>query len=265
MDLKLTEIDHGQAFDFGKTSQEYARYRDIYPDSLFDKLAFFGIGKKGQTILDVGTGTGVLPRRLHATGAALYGLDISPQQIAEAESLSKGMGIIYRAAEADRTGFEDGSFDAVTACQCFHYLSTDRFVPELRRILLPGGAFCIIAMDWLPHEDPMTAEMERLVLSYNPAWTGCNFCPGEFSVPDWSRELFEVETYHAYREELLFTVDAWCGRIRTCRGVGASLGEEQIQAFERDHRALLARYAVDGKLRIPHYIRIEIYRRRKGR
>ena len=31
-------VDDGQKFDFGKTSKEYGKYRDIYPKEFFDKL-----------------------------------------------------------------------------------------------------------------------------------------------------------------------------------------------------------------------------------
>ncbi len=30
-------VDDGKAFDFGKTSKAYAKYRDIYPEEVFEK------------------------------------------------------------------------------------------------------------------------------------------------------------------------------------------------------------------------------------
>ena len=44
--MKLNYIDDGNEFDFGKVSDEYAKYRDIYPKSMYDKLISFGIGKQ---------------------------------------------------------------------------------------------------------------------------------------------------------------------------------------------------------------------------
>lgn len=67
-------VDDGQKFDFGKTSKEYGKYRDIYPKEFFDKLYELGIGKEGSNWLDLGTGTGVVPR-----GMAKYGANITPQ------------------------------------------------------------------------------------------------------------------------------------------------------------------------------------------
>ena len=135
MDISINSIDKGKNFDFGKTSKEYALYRDIYPESLYDKLILFNIGQKGQDILDLGTGTGVIPRHMVKYGAGFTGADISENQIKEAISLSEGMDIKYKVCPGEETGFPDKSFDAVTACQCCHYFDTDRLVPELKRIL----------------------------------------------------------------------------------------------------------------------------------
>ena len=48
--------------DFGKTAQDYGRYRAGFPSALFDRLATFDIGTTGQRVLDLGTGTGTLAR-----------------------------------------------------------------------------------------------------------------------------------------------------------------------------------------------------------
>jgi hypothetical protein len=55
-------IYDGKEVDWGKTSNDYILYRPGYPDSFYDKLAALGVGLKGQRILDLGTGTGVLAR-----------------------------------------------------------------------------------------------------------------------------------------------------------------------------------------------------------
>ena len=60
--MKLSFIDKGNEFDFGRTSDDYAKFRDIYPESMYDKLKNFGIGKRGQKILDLGSGTAVWAR-----------------------------------------------------------------------------------------------------------------------------------------------------------------------------------------------------------
>ena len=116
-------IDHGRAFDWGKTSTDYAKFRDIYPEIFYETLIDMGLCVKGQRILDIGTGTGVLPRNLHKYGAEFIGSDISEKQIEQARRLSAkaGMNISYVVSAAETVDFPHNHFDAVTACQCYAY------------------------------------------------------------------------------------------------------------------------------------------------
>ena len=70
-------IDGGEGFDWGLVSAEYAKYRDIYPQEFYQKIADTGLCLKGQHILDLGTGTGVLPRNMYHYGGNWVGTDIS--------------------------------------------------------------------------------------------------------------------------------------------------------------------------------------------
>ena len=65
MNITNKEIDGGKAFDWGRTSSDYAKFRDIYPPIFFEKIAERGLGVKGQKALDLGTGTGVVPRNMY--------------------------------------------------------------------------------------------------------------------------------------------------------------------------------------------------------
>lgn len=51
------EIDHGSGYDWGQVSEEYAKYRDIYPPLFYQKITEMGLCLKGQAVLDLGTGT----------------------------------------------------------------------------------------------------------------------------------------------------------------------------------------------------------------
>jgi SAM-dependent methyltransferase len=69
--VKKRNIDNEREFDWGKTSQDYAAYRSGYPESFYEVLAALGIGKPGQRILDLGTGTGVLARAFAQRGSVV--------------------------------------------------------------------------------------------------------------------------------------------------------------------------------------------------
>ena len=120
---KFSHIDNGREFDWGLASEDYAKYRDIYPDVFYQKIADLGLCVSGQRVLDLGTGTGVLPRNMYRFGGKFVGVDISPRQIEQAVKLSKeaGLDIDYAVASAETFEFPDKTFDVVTACQCFMY------------------------------------------------------------------------------------------------------------------------------------------------
>lgn len=119
MNDSQTIIDAGKEFDFGKTSADYARFRDIYPDVFYEQLTSRNLCINGQSVLDVGTGTGVLPRNMYRFGAKWTGVDISAAQIEMAKLLSQGMDIQYLVSPIEKLDLQKGSFDVITACQCF--------------------------------------------------------------------------------------------------------------------------------------------------
>ncbi len=259
--MQLTDIDGGQTFDFGRISDDYGRYRDIYPVSMYEKLVSLGIGRKGQQILDLGSGTAVLPVNLAHTGAQFTATDISENQIRCGKQIVQERqipGIRFRVCSAEATGFEDDSFDIVTAAQCFQYFQPEKAAQEIRRVLKPHGLFCKIFMDWLPQEDPLIGEMERLVLRYNPAWSGYGFDHYRYCYPEWAEGRFDIDTIHSYRTYLQFSKENWIGRVRSCRGIGASLSPETAAAFEKEYRQLLEAYT--EPLQLLHEIHIELYR-----
>lgn len=263
--MKLDFIDNGNDFDFGKVSENYSKFRDIYPKSMYEKLTAFGIGKAGQNILDLGSGTAVLPINLSSTGASFTATDISENQILFGKQLAREKNIkniSFKVCSAENTGFHHNSFDAVTAVQCFHYFNADKAAAEIRRVLKPRGLFAKIFMDWLPFEDEVIGEMERLVLKYNPDWNGNGFKEFKYNYPSWAEGKFNTETVHSYGTYLKFTKEQWLGRILSCRGVGASLSDKKIRDFEEEYRSLLAKYSEPLKLK--HQIHIEIYRSTKA-
>lgn len=45
--IKDRNIDRGKAFDWGRTSADYARYRDIYPQEFYQKIVERGLCVEG--------------------------------------------------------------------------------------------------------------------------------------------------------------------------------------------------------------------------
>lgn len=252
MDIKDTSIDGGKAFDWGKTSEDYAKFRDIYPQEFYDKIISRNLCVNGQRVLDMGTGTGVLPRNMYRYGAKWTGTDISENQIEQARLLSSGMEIDYYALAAEKIEFPAESFDVITACQCFWYFHHQQIMPNFHRMLKPDGRILILYMAWLPFEDEIAGASEKLVLRYSPTWSGAGETVHPIAIPACYDDKFELVFHEEYPLKVRFTRESWNGRMKACRGVGASLTEEELAAWEREHRALLSQIA-PAEFDILHY------------
>ena len=262
MEIRDKRIDAGKAFDWGRVSGEYARFRDIYPDIFYEKIASRGLCTRGQRVLDLGTGTGVLPRNMYKYGAKWIGTDISAEQIAQAKILAGNMDIEFRAVAAEELDFPKGTFDAVTACQCFWYFDHSKVMPIISDLLKKDGRLLILYMAWLPFEDKIAGASEDLVLKYSPYWSGAGEYKKPIEIPDIVYEHFEVEEHGEYDVAVPFTRETWHGRMKACRGVGASLNAEELAAWENEHIRLLNRIAPDS-FDVLHYAAFTILKVKK--
>lgn len=255
MEIRNSNIDAGKAFDWGKTSADYAKYRDIYPDIFYEKIARRNLCVKGQTVLDLGTGTGVLPRNMYRYGARWIGTDISENQILYAGELSKesGMDIDYQVVAAEDICFPEKTFDVITACQCFWYFDYKKLTPKLARMLKPDGRLLLLYMAWLPFEDEIAGASEALVLKYSPDWSGAGETKHPIRVSEDLYEAFEAVFHEEYYVDVPFTKETWHGRMKACRGIGASLSPEEIEKWEAEHKRLLKNIAPEH-FSVKHYV-----------
>ena len=252
MDIKDERIDGGNAFDWGRTSHDYARYRDIYPREFYEKIAKRGLCVSGQNVLDVGTGAGVLPRNMYSLGAHWTGTDVSEKQIEQAKALSEGMNIDYCVSSAENIDFPDRSFDVITACQCIWYFRHELTASKFHRLLKNDGRLLVLVMEWLPFEDKIADASEKLVLKYSPQWSGAGERMHPIQIPECYTELFDVVFRDEYKLGVHFTRESWNGRMKACRGIGASLPQEKIDEWEAEHMEMLSKLAPQ-EFEVTHY------------
>lgn len=109
----------------------------------------------GETVLDVGCGTGTLlieaAKRVGASGAA-YGIEPSSEMVAQARRKAKAQGVAVdvREGSADRLPFPDASFDVAFCTLVLHHLPDAMqtvAIGEMRRVLRPGGRIVIADLE----------------------------------------------------------------------------------------------------------------------
>jgi SAM-dependent methyltransferase len=242
--------------NFGKAAADYAAFRAGFPDTIFERLAAFGIGLPGQDIVDLGTGTGTLARSFARRGCRVMGLDPDPRMLAAAQTLDREhrLEIPYLQATAEATGLASGSADVVTAGQCWHWFDRPRALDEVVRLLRSRGKLVIAHFDWLPLPGSVPEATERLIEGYNADW---GLGGGNGMYPQWLPDLHErgfrnvVDFF--YDVDVSYSPAAWRGRIRASAGI-AALTVERIGEFDAALARLLAERFPRETLAVPHRV-----------
>jgi len=102
-DVRLSSVnvtEFSKKLDFGKTAVDYGRHRADFPSRFFDALFETGKVCKGDRVLDLGTGAGVLARGLALRDWVVTGLDRSRGLLDEAKRLDREAGVSIRYVQA---------------------------------------------------------------------------------------------------------------------------------------------------------------------
>ncbi len=130
----------------GRTGPDAAALTGIEHDgelAAFWTSALDGLARSGP-ILDLACGAGTVLKHAQALGFEdLTGADVSPAAIA---ALGQALpGVRGTVCPADATGFEDAAFASVVSQFGFEYAGAVATVPEIARLLAPGGTFIAVA------------------------------------------------------------------------------------------------------------------------
>ncbi|WP_120497977.1 class I SAM-dependent methyltransferase [Kiloniella sp. EL199] len=258
---------NSDGIDFGKTAQDYAKHRAGFPPLVFDLLKERGIGVPGQSLVDLGTGTGTLARGFAARDVNVTGIDPAEAILEQARLMAQNEGVraTFQQGSSEATGLDSGCFDVVTAGQCWHWFEAEKATAECQRILKPGGYLAICHFDWLPLSGNVVSATESLISKHNPAW---EMSGGTGIYPQWTIDLAtgDFENIETFSQDLLvrYSHEDWRGRIRASAGVSASLSPEDVVDFDEEHRDLLRREFPDDPLFIPHRLWCAVARKPHG-
>lgn len=138
-----------RALSFGSAAGEYAAHRTGYAAGAVRWALRPVAGRAPLELLDLGAGTGKLTESLVTLpGAVVTAVDPDPRMLAELRALLPDVTALSGAAE--RIPLADASVDAVLVGQAWHWFDHARAVPEIARVLRPGG---VLAAIW-NHDDP---------------------------------------------------------------------------------------------------------------
>ncbi|MDN3351656.1 class I SAM-dependent methyltransferase [Actinomadura sp. DC4] len=165
------ELVARRAASFGAEAAAYAAERPDYPETAI-RWALEPVRMRTPLrVLDLAAGTGKLTQGLVRAGAEVVAVEPDEAMLAELRRLLPGVPALAGTAESIPLG--DGAVDAILVGQAMHWFDLDRAMPEISRVLAPGG---VLAGLWNTDDDRVPwvdglKEVARSSVSYT-RWEG---------------------------------------------------------------------------------------------
>jgi len=137
---------HGASF--GAAAAAYAEHRPGYAEAAVRWALEPARDGRPVRVADVGAGTGKLTATLIGLGAEVTAVEPDPQMLAELRRTMPEVRSVPGSAE--EIPLPDASLDAVLAGQAMHWFDMNRALPEIARVLRPGG---VLAGLWNVDDD----------------------------------------------------------------------------------------------------------------
>jgi SAM-dependent methyltransferase len=134
---------------FGAVADDYDRLRSGPPPEALDWL----LPPAATDALEIGAGTGILTRLLVERIGHVTAIEPDERMRAVLESTTSGADV--QAGVAEDLPVATSSCDVVIAASAWHWVDEARAVPEVARVLRPGGRFALVwsgpdrSVDWM--------------------------------------------------------------------------------------------------------------------
>jgi SAM-dependent methyltransferase len=144
----VDEVRQIRAGSFGGTASDYERGRAPYPDEAVRWLV-----EGASKIVDLGAGTGKLTSAVSRYAKEVLALEPQHQMLLHLQRAAPSA--LLACSVGESLPVRSGWADVVVVAQAFHWFDQQRAVPEIRRILSPGGRLGLIwnvrdeSIDWV--------------------------------------------------------------------------------------------------------------------
>lgn len=176
------------AASFGEAAGAYRRGRPDYPESAVEWL----VPRRARRVLDLGAGTGKLTRPLADAGLRVTAVEPSQEMRAQLRDAVPGATVLGGSAE--RIPLDDASVDAVVVGHAWHWFDPALAVPEVARVLAPGGTLGLVwnirdeSVPWVAALGALMHQRTGQVIDTRPD-IGAPFGQPERTEVRWSRPM----------------------------------------------------------------------------
>jgi SAM-dependent methyltransferase len=224
------------------------------------RLVRFAAIQRGQRVLDVACGTGVVAVTAARAGALVTGADLTPELLEQARESAgiAGLDIEWREADVEQLPFADAAFDVVLSQ--FGHIFAPRpgvAIAEMLRVLKPGGT--IAFSTWPPEQ--MVGRSWALAARYSPPPPEGVSPPFQWGEPTTVRErLGDRVRDLTFDRDVMLTPALSPQHVRwqvertslPVRKLVESLGTSdpaRLEAYRREYDTLVAQYIEHNVLR----------------
>ncbi|MEI7715952.1 MAG: class I SAM-dependent methyltransferase [Mycobacterium sp.] len=134
----MTHPGRDRSLSFGSAAGAYERGRPSYPPEAIDWL----LPRDARQVLDLGAGTGKLTARLVQRGLDVVAVDPIPDMLEVLRAALPDTRALLGTAED--IPLPDNSVDTVLVAQAWHWVDPERAIPEVARVLRPGGRLGLV-------------------------------------------------------------------------------------------------------------------------
>jgi SAM-dependent methyltransferase len=233
---------------------------EVFTTAVAGQLVKHARVRAGQSLLDVGCGTGVVAVTAARSGARATGLDLTPQLLERARENARiaGVTVDWHEGDVENLPFDDAAFDVVVS-QFGHMFAPrpEVAIAEMLRVLKPGGTIAFAT--WPP--ELFTGRMFALTARYAPPPP-----PGVAPPPQWGDPAIVTQRLGAGVRDLVFdratmrvlalSPQHFRGNFERTAGPLIKLVETlsatdpaRLAAFRADYEALIVEYYEDNTVR----------------
>jgi SAM-dependent methyltransferase len=213
---------------FGQQAEQYLRFRPGYPAAAYEHLLeVTGLTDRPADcrITDIGAGSGQLTAGFVERGCQVTAVEPDERML---EVLTQRLPTVNAVSgSAESLPVPDASADLLCGAQMWHWVDQDRALPEIGRVLRPGGLFALLwnfrdnSADWL-------TAMESIVeLPDAYKWFRTN------EVPHYPSPIGQMSV-HEFRFTQTCTAEDLIGLVGTFSNVANAPNRKQIETELRE-------------------------------